>query len=437
MRTFWKSLADWPPCVAAGPFLFFGGQMGRQPGNGSVCMGYEDVAGKGPERDTSFPWIESIEAPVAAQAVASYERIRKVLESQNGSLDDLVRLHLYQLDKRFFPVFDMVRRHYEPSSPAPSTAVGMSLFDPAGDVRLNIDGIAIRREGKGEARLCKTFGGSKEHKAAAHFSHVVAAGAFIFIAGQIPIDTSRLGAPLICNYDDVLPEGRFLQVGRSHEDSRNGPIASQTWFSYDLIRKHLDSVGASFADIVNLIVYLADMRDLPTFHRVHEHFFDSSPPALTVIEVGEVGHKGTLVEIEATALRPGFGLSRQTLESGDLPGALMSEGVRAGDLLFMSGIIGAAGDPVTLQISSILDRVARALTAAEASLESVAHITIFLKNIADFVQLEPILAKAFRKNRPALTVSEVPMPSPVADTSISLTPIAWLGPEPPLALADL
>ena len=43
-------------------------------------------------------------------------------------------------------------------------------------------------------------------------------------------------APLIRGYDDIPERGRFLKVGRSHEDTRNGTIAAQTWFTYDLIR---------------------------------------------------------------------------------------------------------------------------------------------------------------------------------------------------------
>ena len=434
---FWASLAGWPQCVAAGPFLFFSGQMGRRPDGDGVCAHYEDVPGKGPDPGDRYSWIDRIEGPVAAQAVGSYERIRDLLAIEGGTLDNLVRLHLYQLDKRFFPVFDRVRRHYEPFAPTPSTAVGMSRFDPAGKVRLNMDGIGIRPGAAGEIGVREVLGGSRDHAAAAHFSHVVAAGPYVFIAGQIPIDTSKPGAPLIRNYEDIPVEGRFLQAGRSHEDTRNGPIASQTWFTYDLIRKHLQSAGASLADVINLIVYLADMRDFPTFHRIHEHFFDSQPPALTVVAVSEVGHKGTLVEIEATALRPESGLRREVFESGEPPGALMSPGVRAGDLLFLSGMVGAAGDTVAAQAASILGRLEGALAGAGAGLKRIAHLTVFLKDIEDLMRLEPLFEKAFPEQRPAFTVSEVPNPSPVTRATVSIIAIAWLGPEPPVAVSKL
>ena len=420
--------------------------MGMRLNGAGVCLRHEDIPGKGPHPGTKYTWVDRMEAPVAVQAIAAYERIKDVLSREGGNLGCLVRLHLYQRDKRFFPVFDRVRRHYEPSSPTPSTAVGMPRFDPTGEVRFNIDGIALR---PGAAKLMGTrtvLGGSKAHIAAAHFSPVVGAGPYLFIAGQIPVDTSRPGAPLIRNYEDIPPEGRFLQVGRSHEDTRNGPIASQTWFTYDLIRKHLEGAGSSLAEVLNLTVYLQDMRDFPTFHRVHEHFFPLEAPALTVVEVGEVGHKGTLIEIEPTALRAGSKLKKEILAEIGVPKALMSVGVRAGDLLFLSGIVGdneegtaianqqkmrTPQSAVALQGLSILWKLEAALGRAGADLDQVAHLTVFLKDIGDLVQLEAVFKRAFAKQRPAFTVSEVRMPSPDLDACVSITAIAWVGEHPP------
>ena len=122
------------------------------------------------------------------------------------------------------------------------------------------------------------------------------------MAGALPDDGGPPGAAgrsgqLFRRAVKELTKSRRLRVGRSHEDARNGPIAAQTWFTYDLIRQHLEGVGSSLEQVLNLTVYLQDMRDFPTFHRVHERFFPQDPPALTVMEVREVGHKGTLIEI--------------------------------------------------------------------------------------------------------------------------------------------
>ncbi len=450
----------WPAYVAAGPLLLFSGQYGVKPGAQQLCASFDDVAGLGPGAPSRFPWVNRMEGPVGAQAIAIYERYRSLLAAEGAEFANLVRYHILQRDKRFFPVFDRIRRNYETAPPA-STAVGVGRFEPADKARLCVDAIALRPEAAGTLGARSVLPGSSRHAAAAHFSHVIGAGPYLFIAGQIPIDTSQPGAPLIRNYEDIPEEGRFLRVGRSHEDARNGPIAAQSWFTYDLIRRHLEAEGSSLGEILNLTVYLQDMRDFPTFHRVHERFFPSSPPALTVVEVGEVGHKGTLIEIESTAILPGKGIARRVhAPKGWTARAHMSPLVDAGGLAFLSGIVGldasgapirsmrelpaaqrrtvagqpaAARDPVALQIDAILAELATRLAAAGHGLERVAQLTLFVDSIDAFRTIEPVLARGFGQWRPALTVIETPWPAPVAGVRVSATAIAWLGADTPTA----
>jgi enamine deaminase RidA (YjgF/YER057c/UK114 family) len=363
-----------------------------------------------------------MEAPVGAQGIAIYERYREMLAKEGGDLGHLLRYHIYQRDKHFFSVFDRIRRTYEPKPPA-STAVGMGRFEPEDRATLCIDAIALRASMEKTLGLRMVLPGAAKHVAAATFSHVISAGHFLFVAGQIPIDASKPGSPLIRNYDDIPEEGRFLRVGRSHEDARNGPIAAQTWFTYDLIRQHLEAAGSSLDNILNLIVYLQDIRDFPTFHRVHEHFFKSKPPALTVIEVREVGHKGTLIEIEPTAIVPGGRAKRTVIEPrGWHAPAQMSAGVFADGLAFFSGVVGA-------DASGAAAKLTRMLSAADKKLSDIAHLTIYLDDISRFADVERVLEEALGKWRPALTVLEVPAVAPVRGARVSLTAIGWFGEE--------
>lgn len=105
--------------------------------------------------------------------------------------------------------------------------------------------------------------------------------------------------------------GRFLTSGRSHPDSREGPMAAQAWYVYDCIRENLASQGLAMDDIVHVNAFLQDIRDVGTFHRVHRHFFPGRAPALTVSGFNEVGHRGTRIEIELTAVRPTAGFAVQ------------------------------------------------------------------------------------------------------------------------------
>ena len=445
-------LSPWPDYVTAGPFVFFSGQMGRTAAGAPITR-YAETPDAGSRANTSYEWVSDMEAPVGAQAVAIYERYRENLRTEGSDLGHLLRYHIYQRDKHFFSVFDRIRRSYETAPPA-STAVGMGRFEPRDRATLCIDAIAVRASAAQNLGARTVMAGAAGQVAAATFSHVVRAGHFLFLAGQIPIDTSKPGSPLIRNYDDIPEEGRFLRVGRSHEDTRNGPIAAQTWFTYDLIRRHLEAAGSSLDHVLNLIVYLQDIRDFPTFHRVHEHFFRSTPPALTVIEVREVGHKGTLIEIEPTAILPTANIERTVIEPrGWRAPAHMSAGIAANGLVFFSGVIGAdeSGRPVELsdtvrtelqragsaqksngtvysvQAAAAISALTRRVEAAGATLANIAHITVYIDDIVQFAGIERALEQAFGDRRPALTVLEVPAPAPVRGACVSLTAIGWLG----------
>lgn len=456
-KSFLAALRRWPAAVAGGPFLFVSGQMGLDA-SGEPRVLHPGAAAGRPDPASRHAWVCRMEGPVEGQAVGLYERYRDVLAPHGLSIGDVVRYHIFQRDKRFFSVFDRVRRHYEKAPPA-STAVGMGRFEPADRVRLCVDSIVYRGQA-GAPSGRSVLQGSSAHAAAAHFSHVIGAGPFLFVAGQIPVDTSLPGSPLIRGYGDIPEEGRFLSVGRSHEDARNGPIAAQTWFTYDLIRKHLEGAGSSLDRIMNLVVYLQDMRDFPTFHRVHERFFPKHTPALTVIEAGEVGHKGTLIEIEPTAVTAASGLRVQRLAGDEVDtGAAMSAAAGAAGLTFLSGIPGllsdgeparrpaglpaawrrllparlpAGVDPVfAAQLAAVAGRLAARMKALGAGLDRVVHLTLFVDDIDQLSRTLPLLERAFGRRRPALYAVEVPRVSPVTGTRISATAIAWLGADAP------
>ncbi len=456
-KKFKAAWSRWPTGIDAGPFLFYSGQMGLNA-QGAACQSFDDVAGAGRGPNSGYDWVNRIEAPVGAQGIAIYERYKKLLQKQGGNYAHLLRYHIFQRDKHFFSVFDNIRRSYEKTPPA-STAVGVGRFEPDDTVRFCIDSIVLN------PRAEKTLGprtvhpGASAFAAAAHFSHVIQTGPYRFLAGQIPVDTSKPGAPLIRGYDDIPERGRFLKVGRSHEDTRNGPIASQTWFTYDLIRQHLEAAGSGMDQILNVIVYLQDMRDFGTFHRVHEHFFPANPPALTVIDVGEVGHKGTLIEIEPTAIAAGQGIAKRVIPSTQ-KNAQMSTAAEAGGLAFFSNVpgvgangsaarkaadlpaawrkrlSGAKASEITVQAAAVIAQLEAQLATLGKTLARVTHLTLFLNSVDDFLEVAPLFERAFGKKRPALMLLEVPHPSPVAGVRVSATAIAWVGEGEPIAITD-
>lgn len=112
-----------------------------------------------------------------------------------------------------------------------------------------------------------------------HYAHAVRAGDFVFISGMVALD----------RHGNVLAPGDAVQ---------------QTRHTLEAIRRVLDRVGATFADIVKVTVYVKDMKDRPRINPVRQEFFGSARPASTLVEVSDLAVPGLLVEIDAVAHVP-------------------------------------------------------------------------------------------------------------------------------------
>jgi len=108
------------------------------------------------------------------------------------------------------------------------------------------------------------------------YSQAVAAGPFVFISGQIPLN--RQG------------------------EMAKGDIVVQTVQVIENLKAVLAAAGLSLTDVVKTTVFLADMADFAEMNRVYAEFFPENPPARSTIEVAALP-KNAAVEIEAVALR--------------------------------------------------------------------------------------------------------------------------------------
>jgi len=171
------------------------------------------------------------------------------------------------------------------------------------------------------------------------------------------------------SFDDVPPEGRFLATGRSHPDSRDGPIAAQTWFVYEELRKLLAANELGLEDVVLATVYLADLRDFPVFHRVHRHLFSGDGPAVSVAGFNEVGHRGCKIEIELTAARGGA--RQRTVVAWPMAAPLAAPAAVGIDaFVFYSGIVGLATDGRLVRGAGDLSGAARAIVQRLEDIET-------------------------------------------------------------------
>jgi 2-iminobutanoate/2-iminopropanoate deaminase len=110
------------------------------------------------------------------------------------------------------------------------------------------------------------------------YSHAVAAGPFVFVSGQIPINR----------------QGEMV----------SGDIVVQTVQVMENLKAILATAGLSLVDVVKTTVFLKDMADFAEMNRVYGEFFPETPPARSTVQVSGLA-RNAAVEIEAVAFKKG------------------------------------------------------------------------------------------------------------------------------------
>jgi enamine deaminase RidA (YjgF/YER057c/UK114 family) len=130
------------------------------------------------------------------------------------------------------------------------------------------------------------------------------AGDLVYLAGIIGVDT--VAGRTVTGYADLPAEARATlgETGEMSVDSKDGPIAAQSWFIMEQLQQVLAEAGGTMSDVVNLTQYFVDLRDFPVYNRIRGMYFPE-PPASTVVRVAELlPTPASLVEVQAVAYIP-------------------------------------------------------------------------------------------------------------------------------------
>ncbi len=118
-----------------------------------------------------------------------------------------------------------------------------------------------------------------------------------------------LPAP-ISHYCDAVRFGDLLFVSglTAHDEAGRligeGDAAAQTRQILELLGKVLTAVGASFADVLKVTVFLTDIEDRAVINPIRQQYFGNARPASTLVEVSRLALPGMKVEIEAVVGLP-------------------------------------------------------------------------------------------------------------------------------------
>lgn len=107
-----------------------------------------------------------------------------------------------------------------------------------------------------------------------HYTDAVRFGDTVYVSGLAPLDR----------------EGKLV--------GENDPVA-QTECILAHLKLILDTVGASYADVLKVVVYVTDIHCRQAINTVRRKYFGASRPASTLVEIRALAVPGMMVEIEA------------------------------------------------------------------------------------------------------------------------------------------
>lgn len=313
----------------------------------------------------------SVPAPagIEAQTRQALDRLRGVLEAAGSSLAQAVSVHVYLRDPADFDAMNAVYRDAFTDKPPSRTTVAVDL--PTG-VRIMLAAIAVPLGAPREVLFPAGWA-----KSPRPYSPIVRAGGFVFLSGQV----SRRGVD-----DQLVP----------------GSVALQTTTILNNAAVLLKTAGVSLADVVSARVYLTDDSFFEAMNDEYRGYFTTEPPARATAVTGLMNHE-TAVEITLVASESG----KQVIGPAVAPSLPLSTAVRAGDFLFLSGVLGTTdtnADDTPGQTREAIARIHRTLDGVGLSFMHVVENLVYLSDLWQQPAFDSAMRGVFASDPPARTV---------------------------------
>jgi len=400
--------------VKAGPWLFLTGHEA-----------FDFAAGPAPEVEgpEGFP---SFGAPrLKREAEYILARMRKTLAEFGSDFRHSVRVDQY------YPVYEAVRayqlaRHGEFGDYIPpSTSVLMErLFAQSSHISMSMIAVVPSKD----YEIGKLYPKEVPVPVGSFFVPAITCNDFVFVAGQMATDENALDPSV------RLPKETRYWGGAN-------AVRRQTEF---IVKKRLEPAlaagGSTWANVLKAQIYVPTAADIPDALDVWQQHV-GHPCAITAVPTKGFGFVDGIVEINLLALRDGAKRKKEVLKL-DLP-AMSSYGacVRAGELVFASGLmpVGADGRVVGGARIAALDGIAHAAQtqalallgyaerickAAGAPLANIVRAQYFMADVRDFAGVHLAWAKRLGGQPHPFLCLQVPggLPAPGA----ALTADFWI-----------
>jgi reactive intermediate/imine deaminase len=337
-------VGPYSPAVSAGGVIYVSGTL-AQDEKGAVV-------GKG---------------DIAAQTRRVLERAREILTAAGSSLEQVVSVAVYLKSAGDFQAMNDVYRTFWPSAPPTRTTVITGLVLP--DALVEMSMVAVP---KGAERT--VIHPESWMKSPNPYSYAIRTGDLLFLSGLV----SRNGR-----------DNSFVA----------GDVAAQTRVIMDNAAELLKAAGLSHANVVSSKVFLTDVAAFQQMNDSYRKSFPTAPPARATVKAGLAG-KDALVEITMVASSS----PRSVIDDGRPANPNLSAAIRAGNRVYLSGMLGNTAENKTdaaSQTRETLARIRRALEAAGCTPADVVDSLVYLPDLANYAAMNDVYRSFFERSFPA------------------------------------
>jgi enamine deaminase RidA (YjgF/YER057c/UK114 family) len=202
-------------------------------------------------------------------------------------------------------------------------------------------------------------------------------------------------------------------------------IARQTSVTLSRLDERLRAARSSLADAVVVNVYLRRASDFPAMNEAYRQAWTTAAPTRTTVVV-DPRTPGADLEMSAVAVPAGSDRRVVHPSSWMASPNPYSYGIRAGDTLFLSGLIPrngkdntvVAGD-VTAQTRAVLDNAKELLDAAGLSLAHLVSARVFLPDLKNFPEFNRVYREIVGPDRPARATVGANLTSPAYNVEMT------------------
>jgi len=360
-------VGPYSPAVKAGDFIYVSGTLAQDAEGNMVGEG-----------------------DVAAQTRRVLDRMREILDAAGSSLDRAVAVTVYLKNAADFATMNEVYRTYWKSDPPTRTTVIADLVLPEALVEMTI--VAV--EPAADRTVIHPEGWLKSPNP---YSYAIRSGQTLFLSGLV----SRNGRDNSVVAGDVRQQTKVVM-------SNAGEL--------------LKAAGMTHANVVSARVFLPDTSGFQAMNEVYRGYFPSAPPARATVKAGLAGSQ---YNVEITMIASA---APKTAVSGGRPAnPNLSAGIRAGRMLYLSGMLGNTSETerdVAAQTRETLARIRRTLEEAGAGPQDVVDSLVYLTDLKNFAPMNDAYRAFFGKDFPARTTVQSGLVAPDGLVEIMMTAVA-------------